>query len=150
MHPSYIVLAAFSLWTLLWLLPLVVLRITKMRKGESIAEFSPHHDSSPSFYQRVMRIHSNCLETLPIYASLVLVAGSTGFIHILSGAAVSVFFGARIIQSLIHAYSSKGIFPYLRGSFFGVQVALMIYWAIMLLTNYQGLVMPAMPGFPMR
>jgi|GEM_PF-372632 len=136
MPPAYIVLAGFTLWSLMWLLVLVGVRIVEMRKGNIISSFNPPYDKVPPFGRRVARVYGNCLETLPIYASLVLVAGATSLLHIL-GDTVWIFLGARIAQSLTHAYSTQDMWSYIRGIFFAVQVFLMLYWGIVLLLHGQ-------------
>ncbi len=94
---------------------------------------SPH--GSPG-YRRVVRAHANCLETLPIFAAIVLMAefihaGS----HLLDLLAIVVM-AARVVQSCVHMLlveSSTTVA--VRFSFFLVQYVAIVWMGVVVVTQ---------------
>ncbi|PCI99293.1 MAG: hypothetical protein COB14_06745 [Alphaproteobacteria bacterium] len=133
MDEAYVVLLAFVLWTVMWIFVMLVLRMKVAIPGKvKITEFTHTGAEISPLMQRVSRVHANCLENLPIFASVVFVAAQTGTLDIINGL-VWVYFGARVLQSLIHASSVSKAFIMPRAMCFWVQVGLTIYWSIQIL-----------------
>jgi uncharacterized MAPEG superfamily protein len=82
--------------------------------------------------QRLARAHANCVEGIPIFGGLMLVAVLAGKSSITEPRAY-VFLCARILQSVIHLGSLSAPAVTLRFSAFAVQMAIGVYWAVRLL-----------------
>jgi uncharacterized MAPEG superfamily protein len=96
--------------------------------------FVPNNANLSPFMQRLARAHANCLEGLPIFGALMLiavVAGRTGVTDPLAWALV----GARLVQSVIHLASLSVLAVNLRFAAFLVQMAIGVYWAVRLLVG---------------
>lgn len=131
--PSAITLTAFIAWTLL-LLPLMeAIRSKLVLCGEFPANgFPPDNANLSPFMQRLARAHANCLEGLPIFGGLLLIAIATGHASITDPLAY-LFLGARVFQSLVHLASISSLAVTIRFTAFALQMAMGLYWAFKLL-----------------
>jgi len=86
----------------------------------------------PAILVRAKAAHLNCLENLPLFAALVLVAAATGQSETVNAVAGFVV-AARIGQSLVHLVGTSFPLVFIRASLFLAQVALMLYLAFALL-----------------
>lgn len=84
--------------------------------------------------QRLARAHANCLEGLPVFGGLLVIAALAGQTAITDPLAL-VLLGARVVQSLIHLASLSVMAVNLRFSAFAVQMLIALYWAFALLTS---------------
>ena len=82
--------------------------------------------------QRLARAHANCVEGLPIFGGLLLIAFVAGKSSVTDSLAY-LFLAARILQSFIHLSSLSPLAVTLRFSAFSVQMGIGMYWAICLL-----------------
>ena len=90
--------------------------------------FTPDNAGLSPFMQRLARAHANCLEGLPIFGGLMLVAlvsGNTAVTDPLAHA----FLAARGLQSIIHLASVSATAITLRFTFFAVQMVIGVVWA---------------------
>jgi uncharacterized MAPEG superfamily protein len=89
---------------------------------------SPH--GSPG-YRRVVRAHANCLETLPVFAAVVLMAEFMHTdTHLLDLLACAVM-AARVVQSCVHMLFVEGSSTVaLRFSFFLVQYVAIVWMGV--------------------
>ena len=126
-------LTGFIAWTLFLLVLMEGIRsklvLTKARAANS---FTPDNASLSPFMQRLARAHANCLEGLPIFGGLMLVALATGRSSVTDPLAF-VLLGARIVQSSIHLAWPSSITVTLRFSAFAVQMGIAVFWSAMLL-----------------
>ena len=93
--------------------------------------FNPENSNLSPFMQRLARAHANCLEGLPIFGGLMLVAvmaGKSSFTDPLA----CILLGARIVQSSIHLASTSPAAVTARFVAFAVQVGIAVYWAFKL------------------
>jgi uncharacterized MAPEG superfamily protein len=129
MSKSAVVLALFVSWTLLLLLLMEVVRSYLVLTGQSRSnEFKPDNSNLSPFMQRLARAHANCLEGLPVFGSLLLLALATGRAETTDPLAPWLL-AARIIQSTIHLASVSVLAVNARFAAFTVQIAISIYWA---------------------
>ncbi|MCP5170211.1 MAG: MAPEG family protein [Hahellaceae bacterium] len=130
--PTLVALLGFIGWTLFLLVLMESIR-SKMVLTKEIAPncFNPENSNLPPFMQRLARAHANCLEGLPIFGSLMLIAVVTSNTAITNSLAY-VFLGARLLQSLIHLASLSPMAVTLRFSVFAVQMVIGIYWCYQL------------------
>ncbi len=134
------VLLAFALWTLATLVATVgVYRWRRILAGRvSISEFrydelAGHED----WYRRGTRAHGNCVENLPVYGSIALIVGVTGFeTAALDGLAIAVLV-ARVCQTLVHvAFPETDRTVSVRFGFFAVQIVAMSAMAAILAAHF--------------
>lgn len=129
MNTSALVLALFISWTLVLLVLMEVLRSHLVLTGRSRSnEFNPENSNLSPFMQRLARAHANCLEGLPVFGGLLLLALATGRSEVTDPLAPWLL-GARIAQSSIHLASLSVMAVNARFAAFAVQVAIAVYWA---------------------
>jgi uncharacterized membrane protein YecN with MAPEG domain len=94
---------------------------------------SPH--GSPG-YRRVVRAHANCLETLPIFAAVVVMAELIHTdSHLLDLLACAVM-AARVVQSCVHMlFAERASTVAVRFSFFLVQYVAIVWMGVVVATH---------------
>ena len=134
LNPALIALAGFAGWTALLAVILVGVRLFNAFAGAKIPlnRFSPGGDDLPGFGQRYTRAHLNCLEVLPIFAAVVIAAGLSDQLAIMESTAMYILY-ARIAQSVIHMISTALPMVLLRGTFFFIQLALLLCYVYQML-----------------
>jgi len=135
MNPTLIALTGFLAWSLFLLVLMEIIR-TKLVLTKAVPAngFTPDNAKLSPFMQRLARAHANCVEGLPIFGGLMLVAVVMGRSAVTDPLAY-VFLAARIVQSLIHLASLSALAVTLRFSAFAVQLAIGVYWAARLLLS---------------
>lgn len=134
LSPTLYALTGFAGWTLLLMLIMTTNRVLNSFGGAKIPmnKFSATGEDLPGFGQRVTRAHLNCLENLPVFAALVAATILSGQFGVMDSTAMYVLY-ARIAQSVVHLISASLPMVLVRGSFFFIQVALMVWYACQLL-----------------
>ncbi len=133
--PTALTLTAFITWALLILVLMEVIRSQLVLSGKVVANgFTPDNAGLSPFMQRLARAHANCVESLPVFGGLLLVAIVTGHTAITDPLAY-VFLGCRFIQSLVHLASTSATAVKVRFTFFAVQMGIGLYWAFQLLSS---------------
>jgi len=131
--PSVIALTGFIAWALLLLVLMEIIRTALVASGKVAANgFAPDNAGLSPFMQRLARAHANCLEGLPIFGGLLLVALVTGHTSITDPLAYW-FLGARLFQSLVHLVSVSAQAVSIRFTAFAVQMVIGLVWAFKLL-----------------
>lgn len=134
MTPTLAAFTGFIAWTLFLLVAMEAIRSRMVVAKEVPANgFRPDNANLSPFMQRLARAHANCLEGLPIFGGLMLVAVISGKSSLTDPLAF-VLLGARTVQSSIHLASLSPIAVTLRFSAFAVQMGIGVYWAFLLLT----------------
>jgi uncharacterized MAPEG superfamily protein len=133
MTPTLVALTGFITWALLLLILMETIR-SKLVVAKAIAAnaFVPDNANLSPFMQRLARVHANCLEGLPIFGGLMLVALVSGR-SALTDSLAYVFLAARVLQSFVHLASVSVLAVNVRFGFFVVQMAIGAYWAVRLL-----------------
>lgn len=127
--PTLLALLAFIVWALLLLILMEAIRSKLVMTKESAPNgFQPDNANLSPFMQRLARAHANCVEGLPIFGGLLLVALLGDRTDITDGLAY-VFLAARIVQSSIHLASLSATAVTLRFIAFAVQLLIGAYWA---------------------
>ena len=135
MSQSALVLALFIAWALLLLVLMEVLRSHLVLTGRARSnEFAPDNSNISPFMQRLARAHANCVESLPLFGGLLLVALVTGRTAATDPLAPWLL-GARIVQSSIHLASTSVVAVNARFAAFVVQMAIALYWIWALLSQ---------------
>lgn len=96
--------------------------------------FTPDNAGLSPFMQRLARAHANCVESLPIFGGLLLVAIAAGRTAVTDPLAC-VLLAARVFQSLVHLVSTSPAMVMVRFTAFAVQMAIGVYWALLLLAS---------------
>lgn len=131
--PTTYALTGFIAWSLALLVWMEAIR-SKLVLTRAVPAngFSPDNANLSPFMQRLARAHANCIEGLPIFGGLMLVAMVTGRTAVTDPLAL-VLLGARIVQSCIHLASLSPMAVTLRFTAFSVQLAIALYWVFRLL-----------------
>ncbi len=131
--PSAIALTGFIAWTLALLVLMELLRTRLVVLGKSAPnEFRPDNANLSLFMQRLARAHANCVESLPVFGGLLVVALVTTQTDITDKLAY-LLLAARILQSSVHLVSLSAAAVTVRFCLFAIQLAIGVYWAIQLL-----------------
>lgn len=135
MSPTLLALTGFLAWTLALLVLMEGIRSALVTTGKVPANgFQPDNGNLSPFMQRLARAHANCLEGLPLFGGLMLVAVVAGRGAVTDPLAF-VFLGARIVQSLIHLASLSPTAVTLRFTAFAAQMVIAGFWTVRLLAG---------------
>ena len=133
--PSSIALTGFITWALLLLVLMEIIRSRLVLRGKMRANgFTPDNAGLSPFMQRLARAHANCVESLPVFGGLLLIAVATNRTSITASLAY-LFLGSRVFQSTVHLASLTPAAVTIRFAAFAVQMAIGLYWAFMLLAS---------------
>jgi uncharacterized MAPEG superfamily protein len=130
------VLLGFAGWTLLLLTVTIgVFRWSHILTGrDALADFradKPHGD----FYRRAMRAHANCIENLPIYTAIVVVASVLRVRGPALDALAVALLCARVAQSIVHvAFVETNRTVAVRFGFYSVQIACMVAMGVLVVS----------------
>ena len=135
MSSTLVAFTGFVAWSLI-LLVLMEAICTKLVVTKSVPAhgFTPDNASLSPFMQRLARAHANCVEGLPIFGGLMLVAVVAGRSAVTDPLAL-VFLAARVLQSLVHLSSVSAAAVTVRFALFSLQILTAIYWAARLLAS---------------
>mgnify|MGYP001214799306 FL=1 len=118
-------LVGFALWTLALIALVFLYRGLRFFTGTPINHWPRGNkpaDDAP-FVKRLEDAHANCLENLPLFAVIVLVAAAMGRLADIQALAPWVLY-ARIGQSLAHLSGTGPLNVFVRATFWTVQLAL--------------------------
>lgn len=133
--PTAIALTGFIGWTVVLLVMMEAVRSKLVMTGKVPANgFQPDNANLSPFMQRLARAHANCVEGLPVFGGLMLVALATKQTGITDGLAY-ILLGARIAQSIIHLSSLSAKAVTIRFTFFAIQLGIALYWSYALLRD---------------
>ena len=133
MSSSILALICFATWTIVTALVMVNHRLFFVLSGRrKINTFTPDGVAVSAFQARACRVHANCYENLPVFASLILGAAAAGRGALTDPLAMVVVY-ARIVQSTVHLMSTSELAVLIRATFWTTQVLIMLWWAVRLL-----------------
>jgi len=127
-------LLLFTAWTLVLMLLYVGYRVALVlamkKKADSWLRGTPSDD--PAFITRAQHAHLNCLENLPIFATIVLAALAMGKAPVVDQVAAWVLY-ARLAQSTVHLIGVNHWLVFIRANFLLVQAALFAWmiWGLL-------------------
>ncbi len=132
MSVTLLALLGFISWTLFLLVLMEVIRSKLVLTGAVPANgFNPENSNLSPFMQRLARAHANCLEGLPVFGGLMLLAVVAGRSAVTDPLAY-VLLGGRIVQSVIHLASTSAVAVSARFTAFALQMAIAVYWVFKL------------------
>jgi uncharacterized MAPEG superfamily protein len=123
------VLLGFAAWTLLVVLGGIGWeRWTKVLTGKAgPADFPADEPHGSPRYRRSLRAHANCVENLPIYGAVAVVAELTATASPALDTLALIFLGGRVLQTTVHiGFEQTNRVVAFRFAFFSVQLAAMI------------------------
>lgn len=130
--PTLIALFGFICWTLALLVLMEVIRAKLVLTKQVPANgFDPNNSHLSAFMQRLARAHANCVEGLPVFGGILLIALLLQQSSVTDDTAV-LFLLARMSQSLIHLCSTSATAVTLRFTAFAIQMGLALYWVVLL------------------
>ena len=134
MTTSAWILTALIGWALALLVLMEALRARLVATGRIAANaFTPANAGLSPFMQRLARAHANCIEGLPIFGGLLVVALATDRSGLTDPLAPWLL-AARLVQSSAHLASGGVAAVKLRFAAFVVQLGIAAYWTFLLLT----------------
>jgi uncharacterized MAPEG superfamily protein len=126
-------LLGFVAWTLVLLLAVGGARVAAVLRREKRAnEFTSGVPHGGDAYWRLNRAHLNCVENLPLFATVVLVATVTGVKPPILDTLSSLYLAARVGQSITHVSSGSVVAVNVRFTFFLVQLGCLIEFLLVL------------------
>jgi hypothetical protein len=130
---SALALTTFIAWALFLLVLMETIRAYIVVTGKARPnEFKPDNSNLSPFMQRLARAHANCVEGLPIFGGLLLVAIVSGHRAITDPLALWLA-AARVAQSSIHLTSLSVMAVNIRFTFFAAQLLIAVYSSFALL-----------------
>ena len=136
MTQSACILMLTIAWTMAMGLLLVSHRGLFMMAGKRrINQFSADNKGLSDFGERMARVHANCLEMLPIAASLLLYAIVTHQTA-LTDALAPWLLGLRVLQSAMHMSGTREWQVWLRFTGFFGQIAICGFWVVSFLLQH--------------
>lgn len=121
-------LLAFAAWTV----SIVIFVVGAHRVGSVLFKRAPANawpthkqHEGPELYLRAMRAHANCVENLPVFGALVLIAHVAGISSGTIDLACQLLVAARVGQTVTHIASGTSMGVNIRFAFFSVQLACM-------------------------
>ena len=124
------VLLLFAIWTLIVLLTTVgIYRWSHILTGRAeLIDYPAENPQGKPIYLRAMRAHANCLENLPVYAAIALVAFAANVDAITLDRLAILFIAARVAQSVVHvAFPISNKVVAIRFGFFFIQIIAMLW-----------------------
>lgn len=118
-------LLGFAAWTILLLAATIgVYRWSEIFAGRApINGFRADQPEGADWYKRSMRAHANCIESLPVFAAIVLALSASGAGGPVADAASIAILVARVMQSLVHvSLTQTSVVVAVRFSFLMVQL----------------------------
>lgn len=117
-------LLLFAAWTMVLMMTYVTYRVVNMLGGMPANSWTRGSGAVvPGIFVRAEHAHTNCVENLPVFGAVVLVAYALGKAPVVDATAVYVLV-ARIAQSVTHIAGVSPMLVIVRATFFTIQVAL--------------------------
>ncbi len=120
-------LIGFTAWTLLLVLIIFAWRgIEIVINGKKADSWTRGKDvTAPGLIRRIEHAHVNCLENLPLFATIVLAAAAMGKSAVTEPYAMYVLY-ARVAQTFIHMIGVSHWLVMLRATFWAIQLILFV------------------------
>jgi uncharacterized MAPEG superfamily protein len=128
-------LVAFALWPVVLVLGIGAFRVPQVLMGKAAANSFP--SGTPhggDLYWRLNRAHMNALESLPVFAALVLTAVVSQTVTPSFERLAMITVGARVAQSIVHVSGNSNMHVNVRFTFFVVQLACFVLMGLGLAT----------------
>ena len=129
MHtPTAIAILGLATWCLFTLLVLASYRVfLTLAAAKPANSFAPDGSDVPGFGQRLVRVHANGYENIPLYVGVMVYAIATEQTAITDPGAMMLLW-ARVAQGVVHAASTSIPAVLLRFAFFALQAGILASW----------------------
>ncbi|MCB1307401.1 MAG: MAPEG family protein [Leptospiraceae bacterium] len=135
-NPTVIAILGFVLWTISINLMIIGWRSVRVFSGASkINAFPADEKHGPDWYRRMLRAHANCVENLPFFG-LVFVMALILDITGVSDRVALIVLAARIAQSVLHFISTSALAVTIRFTFYSVQLILILWMVVDMLIRF--------------
>lgn len=134
MKTALVCLVLFALWAILLVGVVISWRTLLVLRGKKEAnEFASGTPHGEDWYWRLNRAHMNAVETLPVFAAIVLGGYALGADGDDIATAAQVVLGARIVQTVLHVSSGSAMVVSVRFCAFATQLGAMaaIAWFVL-------------------
>ena len=120
-------LLGFTAWTLALIGLVFGYRGLAYLKGTPITHWprGVRHADDPALLHRIEDAHANCLENLPLFAVLVLVAAAMAKLPAINALAACVLY-CRVGQSLAHLWGTGSMLVHVRATLWAGQLVLFV------------------------
>ena len=127
-------LLGLASWHVIVLFLLAGFRLyTSITQKKPANTFAPDGSDVPGFGQRLVRVHANCYENIPLFLALLLFTLVSNQSAVTDPSAM-ILLGARVGQSVVHMISTSVPAVLLRFALFLVQVLTVVCWLYQFLT----------------
>ncbi|HUS24430.1 MAG TPA: MAPEG family protein [Candidatus Binatia bacterium] len=135
MNASAVALLGFAAWTLALVALLLFYRTALVFSGRSPANAwmrGTTNPGDPALVVRMLHAHQNCLESLPVFAAIVIGALILNKTAVTDAVAMWVLY-ARFAQSATHLAGTSHWLVMVRATFFSAQLALFAWmlWGLL-------------------
>lgn len=127
MSPTLLTLLGFAAWTLLLVAAIISWRSVLVLRGRAANDFATTGEDVSPLAMRLSRAHANCVESLPVLAAIVVVAGLGERLAVTDPLA-PVLLAARVGLSVVHLASTSHRAVVVRFGLFAVQVGIGMWW----------------------
>jgi len=135
LSPTLAALLGFAGWTVLLVFTMLSHRTFLVFTGKRQANAWPRGAAPPQgdpvLMVRLNDAHQNCVENLPIFAAIALVAAALDRLSATDPFAFYVL-AARVAQSITHLLGTSHRHVFVRATFFGAQLALFLTMVVAL------------------
>ncbi|TGK06756.1 MAPEG family protein [Leptospira semungkisensis] len=126
----------FTGWTIILVLVVAGFRVAQVLAGKKKSnEFPAWTQHGSDFYWRIHRAHVNCIESLPVFAVLVLIALDIGYQSHLFDVLSMIVCGGRVLQTTAHLSGGGEWNVNVRFTGFLIQYACFAYMLVILLQS---------------
>jgi hypothetical protein len=133
MSETSIAFLGYIVWMMVLVFIIVGIRVQMVLSGKRRANnFNPDGKDVSEFSARVARVHANCYEHFPIFGGILILSLVLKTQEITNTLAL-YFLAARILQGLIHLFSTHVMAVNIRFTFFILQYAIAVVWVYQLL-----------------
>jgi uncharacterized MAPEG superfamily protein len=132
---SLLCLVLFTLWPIVLVLAIGAVRVSQVLTGKKPPNGFPSGTQHGSdWYWRLNRAHVNTLESLPVFASLVLTAAVLHLDDPAFATLATTVVAARAGQTLAHVFGGGNMHVNVRFTFFVVQLTCFLWMGLKLAT----------------
>ena len=136
MNETSLTFIGYIVWMMILLLILLGTRIHAVLTGKKRTnDFNPTGTDLSEFSGRLCRVHANCYEHFALFAGVLLFTLALDMTQITNGLAFYLL-AARVLQGIVHMYSTSVNAARLRMAFFMVQFVIVIIWVVEILKQY--------------
>lgn len=126
--PTNFAILGLAIWLILTVLGVAGFRLYRtLASGKAANTFRADGTDLPGLGERLVRVHANCVENIPLYIGVMLYAMASGQTAITDPAAAMLLY-ARVAQSIVHGASTNVPAVLLRFGLYALQTGIILWW----------------------